>query len=459
MKIKKMLSLFTAAAISASCFIGFAASAEAASASETNLTFTYSNIVIGEGGKTHDGGRADSYTLDEGVDAALAALYDTNSDNIIDSEYTCSYIDYIGKNVNVSINVSLEPGNYTIYYGGVSGTIASAYLSDNTALTIGSEIKLHTASGTVDQNKDMFMVIPITLVLTETYNGAITFANSGGWLPDLCSIKVVGSDFKTQDDVITAADIIRPARASKITALEGSSAASEACPEELTAIFGANFSKAGSQELSYTDSTGENIDYVYLNVTKAADYTVKVLGTNAKHQTLTFISGTEPAGTLTTDKSTSNIATIGTKKIYCMYTESKISLSPGVYKVTIERVGTETYYTNLVAFALTEVAAEPYPDPAISVTVEQASTSTDKDGSAAAAYTAAFSITGASETNSVIVNGCTWTVTNNDDSTKTETASSALGQKSTVTGDGSFTFGLVITGSIDKIGTVTAELN
>lgn len=210
MKTKKLLSILSAAALTVTALSGSILTVNAEEEYITNLTFagTEQNedvYPIETTGKYHSGSRAESYNWTAEGQDELKELYDTDNDGVIDDEFVNSYFDYIGNDVDVSINVSnLQPGKYTIYYGGVSGSITEASLDDGTKLSQGSKIVLHN-----EADKAEFMVIPFTISFTDNYSGKITFKNPGGWLPDLCSIKIVGVGFNTQEDVIQADDIVR----------------------------------------------------------------------------------------------------------------------------------------------------------------------------------------------------------------------------------------------------------
>lgn len=453
MKTKKLLSLLAAAAISTSSFAALAVTANAA---DTNRTYAgnASGAVSGaddyikadEGARYHTEKRADSYTLDgSGVTDELKALYDTNNDGEIDDVYTSTYFDYIGKEVTVSVSVDLPVGSYTAYYGGVPGTISAVSASSAPEITfgIGGEIALHAGS-----NKDRFSVYPITFNLLEDYKGDIVFANAGGWLPDLCSIKIVGNDFKTQNDIIIAADITRNGRTNQdiytsITATgnyENSGAAE---------FFGSELSLAnvGNIELSYTDTT----DHFYWDVTKAGTYEVGILGATTRQTKVTFINAEKSDSQIvTTDKYTS-VATAekaagGTSSINFFTSQDTVTLEEGVYRVDIEKV--DSYYTNFVAMALKEYV-EPKPELDIKKAINQFDTIDTHAENPAKPYKATYTIANGS----ITVKGITWIFEHNSEGTENDQKKYFPISETTITpapgGTASIVFGLVVTGTED----------
>lgn len=316
-----------------------------------------------QGSSYHSGKRlpeGGNYNLNDNVSDYLKSLYDTDNDGNIDDVYTSSYFDYIGNTVTVKINVSLQPGAYTFYYGGISGTIESvtADSKSDQEFLIGSFINLHSASGSYNQSKDKFDVAPITTIFTEAYEGTITFSNSKGWLPDLCSIKVVNSNLPTQEGVITGVDISRVKNATwhdditKFNLLD-------TCPEYLKPIFGNNFEKAGNQALTYPQTDDNAPDFTYLDVKRAGKYRIVVLGGDTTDAKFTF-KNTMSAddNQIITTSSPAKVATylkIGneSKDVYCFTPDTTIDLKESVYKIEIEKnTNGNNYYTIFIAMAL-----------------------------------------------------------------------------------------------------------
>lgn len=369
MKTKKLLSILSAAALTVTALSGSILTVNAEEEYITNLTFagTEQNedvYPIETTGNYHSESRAESYNWTAEGQDELKELYDTDNDGVIDDVFVNSYFDYIGNYVDVSINVSnLQPGNYTIYYGGVSGIITEASLDDGTKLAQGSKIVLHN-----EADKAEFMVIPFTISFTDNYSGKITFKNSGGWLPDLCSIKIVGVGFNTQEDVIQADDIVRESSyRDQFTGYTINETNYAKVPVESQNRFGSNLENVGNVALSYTDDTD---DYTYLNVTEDGTYAVDIIGAaSTRDQKITFtnLNGSNTDETLVTD-SVTNIATAtktdGSEDAVHYFTSiENVVLTKGMYRVGIIK-NSDAYYTNFIAMALRPVAEpEPEEDP------------------------------------------------------------------------------------------------
>lgn len=377
MKTKKLLSIISAAAMTVTALSGSMLTVNAADTYIANLTFAGQSqsdgvypITADEGSKYHNyAKRANSYTWTAEGQEELKALYDADNDDIIDDVFVNSYFDYIGKEVNVSISVDLQPGKYTIYYGGVSGQITEARLENETTLQQKSSIVLHavdeTAPEGVSNEKTEFMVIPFNITLTESYSGTITFTNPGGWLPDLCSIKLVGVGFNTQNDVIQAEDIIRGRdNKDQFTEYTINEENYEKIPEEAKTKFGNNLENAGNIALTYTDGTD---DYTYLEITEAGTYAVDIIGAaSERDQKITFTNSADniEAETLVVSN-ISNIATASKSdgkndSVHYFTSNKNVVLTEGIYKVGIIK-NTSNYYTNFIAMALRQVA-EPAPE-------------------------------------------------------------------------------------------------
>ena len=395
MKTKKLLSVLSAAAVSASAFTGLALTASAYDelpvvyAGNVDTDNTKKITTTGDfHGKETD---AATVTLDDSVSDDLKNLFDNDSDGDVDAKYTSSYFNYIGTNTrndemvynSVNITVDLEAGAYTMYYmANKSGTMGTVTLDEgaNEVTVIGNYISLGSNGG----------VYPVTLILPEDYSGNICFDREGGWLPDLYSITIVASELKTENDVITASEIIRPNRSKNINDFTGNYELEEACPQIVKNVFGETLGNAGTQYLNYT--TGTDGDHVYIKINKSGMYAVDILSQNNKGDSFTdleftSISNTEANKTIrVTDNSAGKVASNGSDPVYYHTSANNVELEAGIYKVNF-KANSKTYYCNFIAMALRDVSE---PEPAKTLEMTNMGKFEGTDGSVATAFTADF---------------------------------------------------------------------
>ncbi len=364
MKTKKLLSVLSAAAVSATMLSGLAVTASAA-----DIEWDYAGSITTEGsipegfygittnGRHKNSQKFEETTLAADVSSELKSLYDKNQDGEIDAKYVGSYFNYIGNGNDVNIRVdNLEAGVYTLYYfsgtnNNSMGTVSLDETAGSNVISIGSAVNF----------TDKYVVFPITIMLTQEYSGNITFSKSDGYLPDLCSIKIVDSALKTQNDVIVANDIARTR--SDHDTYTGYTV-NENCPEIVKTIFGNKLENAGLIALTYT--SGED-DHVYINVTKSSTYTIDLIGaqsTRAQEITFTNIGDNSSESTIVSGN-IRNIATptgVSNHTVNYFTSETNVTLDSGIYKVGIKKTGEEGFYTNFIAMALREVS-DPEPQP------------------------------------------------------------------------------------------------
>lgn len=361
MKTKKLLSVLSAAAVSATMLSGLALTASAADIEwdYAGSTTTEESIPEDFHGITTNGRHTKSQKFEEttlaaDVSSELKSLYDKNQDGEIDAEYVGSYFSYIGQDNDVNISVdNLEAGVYTLYYfsgtnNNSMGTVSLDETAGSNVISIGSAVNF----------TDEYVVFPITIMLTQDYSGNITFSKSNGYLPDLCSIKIVDSALKTQNDVITAADVIRGR--SNVDA-HTSYTTNADCTDEIKAVFGENLENAGYIELTHTD---EKNDHLYIDITKDGNYAIDILGGNGTSTALTFTRADETgeAVSISLTESTSIATAENGTRIHYFASEENVELTSGIYEIHLGQVGTARYYTNFIAMALREVS-DPEPQP------------------------------------------------------------------------------------------------
>lgn len=399
MKTKKLLSVLSAAAVSATMLSGLAVTASAAG-EDINLTFagntstdtTKPLVILGErtdGSTTSLHSGMSNVDIESTLDEDVKSLFDGDSDGVIDSQYTEQCFWWAGNGSTVNTEVDLAQGTYTVYYLSSNNNrgINASLSTSGAGIIMGGDV--------ITVGNGMYAYV-YTIVLTSGFNGYITFANDSSSLPDPYSVKIVDDDpyvFKTQNDPITAEDIVGTATRTTFHN-EGYTLydnLSDETRNNLIQSFGNNLSGAGALELSNTNSDN---NYFYINVTENGNYAIDLLGTTTRDQKLTFAKAENTEDVVATiivseDGGYTNVATAnesGGPTIRYMTTSGTVELAAGLYKVGITK-NRDPYYNNFIAMALREVS-EPQPE---TLDMTNEGVSTGNDGSVATSFTAQIS--------------------------------------------------------------------
>lgn len=348
-----------------------------------------------------DSNNSSSYTFVDGIDEDIKTLFaDPDDPNTVDSKYTSVKVNYIGGrideennrgNSSPSINVELESGIYMLYYIGGSGSIGNvdAVGTDSEIITISNGQKI--ANG--------LYIYPIELVLYDDYAGDIKFVakDSGSWLPDIYSIKIVdGEPMKTQNDVISAEDIIRPL--------------SDRVPVDISGLswnsdFTGTAKKVFGDLDTYTKKLDftEHTDYCYINVTEAGKYKMYIIGSGGNPTKVNIINVADKK-TVTLDMKDAVSNSINNNNALLYESIAFGFDTTGIYKVELSKYDNNRFYTDFIAAAFEKIVDEPEPvltDPTAEVT--GVVTSNKGDGDVASAVKASVT------PNDYVVTGLTWT--------------------------------------------------
>lgn len=337
-----------------------------------------------------------TFDFSDSVSSDLKSLFADSTDGTkIDSKYTSVKLDYIGSNNNgkdrgnccPSIAVNLEAGSYNLYYVGGKNKIESvdAVGCDNEIVSIGAQ----------QQISDSIYVYPIKLYLSESYDGDIKFvAPSSSYLPDLYSIKITdGEPMKTQDDVISAEDIIRPLSSRQPTDISGLS-----WNNDFNGVAKSLFGDLDqyTKKLEYTSDT----DYCYIDVTETGEYKMYIIGEGGNDTKVNIINLAD-GDTVAFDMKDYVSNSINNALLYESMTFNFDTT--GIYKIELSKLNGD-FYTNFIAAAFEKIVDEPEPvltDPTAEVT--DVVTSDMGDGDMASAVKASVT------PNDYTVTGLTWT--------------------------------------------------
>ena len=354
---------------------------------------------------------SESYIFEDGIDENIKTLLaNPDNPNAVDSKYVSVKMNYIGGrfdeaknrgNSSPSINVELESGRYMLYYIGGSGSIGNVD-------AVGTDSEIITISNGQKIANDIY-IYPIELVLYDDYAGDIKFVakDSGSWLPDIYSIKIVdGAAMKTQDDVITASDVIRDSSRTNYNSIVDNMSWNESYNGTARTIFGENFEYSKNVKLTYTDTT----DYYYMNVTVPGSYKMYILGATGRPTDVSiYKNGGELLTSYTIKDTVSN--SMGSGLTLFEYTTVDFT-ETGIYKIELSKSTTDSYYTDFIAAAFEKIENEPVlTDPTAEVTAVV--TSDKGDGDVASAVKASII------PNDYVVTGLTWAFTDDEKGTGT----------------------------------------
>lgn len=344
---------------------------------------------------------SESYIFEDGIDENIKTLLaNPDNPNAVDSKYVSVKMNYIGGrfdeaknrgNSSPSINVELESGRYMLYYIGGSGSIGNvdAVDTDSEIITISSSQQI--ANG--------LYIYPIELVLYDDYAGDIKFVakDSNSWLPDIYSIKIVdGEPMKTQDDVITASDVIRDSSRTNYNATIDGMSWNDSYDGTAKTIFGSNFEYSKNMKLTYTDTT----DYYFVDVTAPGSYKMYILGATGRP---TDVSIYKNDGELLTSYTVKDTVSNSMGSGLTLFEYKAVDfIETGIYKIQLSKNPAEDYYTDFIAAAFEKIEEEPVlTDPTAKVT--DVVTSDMGDGDMASAVKASVTA------NDYTVTGLKWT--------------------------------------------------
>lgn len=457
MKTKKLLSVLSAAAVSATMLSGLAVTASAAisepSYGGTLLRFTSDDDVTVGSGSYETSGCIGSTHVDNSLNYAEFTLPALGNDEDV-ANYDTVIVN-MGTNADNKVDIDVMIGNTVVAeFDNVSTGSWSSFA--NTA-------SLNEAYASAD------FTSAVTLRVTKTAD------NTGNYLGNYYSVEFYNSVQKIEDevadeafdieDVILANEITRVDHAANFGTLQNIMMTNEeSYPEKFGTI---------TDYTTFADYT-DGDDYFYINVTEAGQYSFALLSENSAGTTMKFEKLTNgkfsETNTITATVSTvvasceqkgSNSGEFESGNLR-VYLSDEINLNSGYYKVTLDGTEGSNYYTNLVA--ITGIKNISEPETLEATTVTQVSKSVNETGNAAAAYMATFTSENTFEANSI-----TWTVNNKDVDVEAGTATDTFETPITITANGgSFVFGLIIdagkAGSdgaavLDSIDGVKAVLN
>ncbi len=281
-----------------------------------------------------------------------------------------NYKTYVaGNNATGTLKYNIEqPGYYNFYMllFEFNGYYPSVSL-DDTQVFDGSKASGLPKYGTITYGTDSsrsLTVANVSIEISEAKEYTIKLTNNSSQSTQgLLAVNLVHSEVSlTQNDVITASDIVRDSSRSREAYSSGYVDLStvnvqDNCPSELKELFGNDFGKAGKLELAYTDTT----DQFRLKVTKPGNYNIFILGINDRNTKLTFKKlGSESPITMTSNQSQGTVAQAqetgkeSSQSILYFNFSEPVKLDEGFYTVYIEK-GTGGYYTNFVALGFSEV--------------------------------------------------------------------------------------------------------